>query len=459
MARFGRWALIAPLMSLAACGGGSEPPIENVVVIVVDTLGAGHLGAYGSETRSAHFDRLAEGGVRFEQAYSTAPWTKPSIASLFTGVMPSTHGVQKLADKLGEELLTLAELAREGGFHTHAVVSHFLITPEHGYGQGFAGFDGGAIAGHDGISSRNVTDRALAFLGEHASQPDSRRFFLFVHYFDPHFTYHHHPRFSHTAPYDGPVRSGMEIWGLRDLRPELETRDVDHLKGLYREEIAFTDHHIGRLLAGLARNGLDGDTLVVFSSDHGEELMEHGWIGHTRTLYDELIRVPLVFSLPGTLDARVVSEPVSILDVAPTIAQLCGLPYHPRWEGLSLAPLLRDGEAVHLDRPVFAEVAFGSDRSERRNERAGEKFARKTAVVLNDFKLIHDEPSGSYELYDRSGEGIEERNLWRDDMSASHPLYTTLKVWEDGRGSGVTAEDSAFDEAQLEELRQLGYVR
>ena len=457
-------ARIPPLLLAAlcgACGGGSpsgEPAAANVVLVVVDTLGAGHLGAWGAETRTPTVDRLAARGARFERAYSTAPWTKPSVASLLTGLMPSSHGVRKLNDRLADDVLTLAELAEQGGLRTHAVVSHTLLTPEHGYGQGFGSFDGSAISGHDGITSADVTDRALAYLD--TLPGGDERFFLFVHYFDPHYAYHHHAPFAHTGAYDGPVEPAMEIWSLRDRRDALGEEDLAYLRGLYREEVAFTDHHVGRLLRGLEERGLGDETLVVFTADHGEELMEHGWIGHTRTLYDELLRIPLVLSLPGVLPPRTVAEPVSLLDVTPTIAQLAGLPRRPEWEGVSLAPLLLEGRAVHADRPVFAEVTFGRDlpAEERRNPHAGEKFAHKTAVILNDAKLVHDEPSDSWELYDRSTDAGERRNLWEEGMEGTHPLHVLLRAWEAGRGSR-TGPSAELDDAALDELRKLGYVR
>lgn len=450
-----RIALGALLVS--GCTRPRTEPAQNVLVIVIDTLGAEHLGAYGGPTRSPSIDRLAREGVLFERAFSTAPWTKPSIASLFTGVMPSRHGVRRLTDRLNESVATLAEHAQACGFETHAVISHFLITTEHGYGQGFDTFDGSAIAGHEGISSRKVTDQALAFLERRTDE----RFFLFVHYFDPHFAYHQHKRFAHTGDYEGPVASGMEIWSLRDLRGELAQADVEHLRDLYREEIAFTDFHVGRLLDALAEHGLAEDTLVVFTADHGEELMEHGWIGHTRTLYDELLRVPLIISLPSRIEPRVVPEPVSLLDVAPTIAQLAGLPRLPGWEGTSLAPLLCEGKGVHLNRPVFAEVSFGNadPGAEARNPRAADKVAHKTAVIVNDLKLIHDEPSDSYELFDRRSDGEERKNLWQAGFQSSHPLAQRLRAWEKARAEGSLGDAAVFDEAQLEELRRLGYVR
>ena len=447
--------IVASLALLAACGGGAEPrgaPAEplDVVLVVVDTLGAAHLGCAGAPGDfTPNIDRLAREGKRFERAYATAPWTQPSIASLFTSQMPSRHGVQKLAGHLPDEAVTLAERFREAGFRTHAVVSHFLIEPKLGYAQGFESYNTECVAGHEGIVAEHVTDRALAWLAEPRKEP----FFLFVHYFDPHFVYHDHPEIALAGEYDGPVRSGMPIWDLRDAREHLGPADVRHLVELYHEEIAFTDRHLGRLFDALAAR--KRRPLIVFTADHGEELMEHGWIGHTNSLKDVLLRVPLIVDLPGRVVPGVVSTPVSLLDVFPTIAELAlGVAPDPRWEGVSFAGELGERPAGLRARPLFAEVAFEPvDRSPK----AAENSAFQRAVVEEGWKLIHDLRAERFELYDTASDPEERVDRWGEDPARDARLRELLLDWE--RTESEAGDAHELDPDQLEELDKLGYGR
>ena len=450
-------ALAAAALWGAGCGTSAAPTngTQNVVLVVVDTLGAEHVSCYGaSDDTTPNLDRLASRGLRFERAYSTAPWTQPSIASLFTSTMPLRHGVRNLADRLHRGAKTLAEELRAAGLQTHGIVSHFLIDRNFGFAQGFQGYDARAVAGHDAITAAQVTDAALRWLEQEAREP----FFLFVHYFDPHFLYHHHAEFDRTEAYQGPLAPGMPIWDLRDMRPRLTAADVEYLVALYREEIAFTDHHLGRLLEFLERTGVDRRTLFVFTADHGEEFMRHGWIGHTRTLYDELLHVPLVLYQPGVVPPGVIAQPVSLLDVLPTVVDLLGIDAAGRehWEGSSLAPLVRDPEQVRSGRAIFAEVSFDPPFGDR--ERTAEKKAFHSALVLDGVKLIHDRLDDRWELYEHATDREELDDRWGDDPVRDAKLRRRLLDFE-----GSTARPERPGERpnadELRRLRELGYAR
>lgn len=455
-----RTSLLLPVALLAGCGSATDPgpgPLEraNVLLVVVDTLGASHLGSYRSSASSSpRLDQLAEQSVRFERAYSSAPWTQPSVASLFTALMPSRHGVRNVLDRLPAETSTLAETLSEAGYSTHAVISHFLIGKEFGYDQGFVDtFDASAVAGHDGITSEKVTDRAIRVL----EQKDERPFFLFVHYFDPHFLYQHHPEFDRTADYGGNLSPATPLWQLRDVRDQLGTGDIRYLVNLYHEEIAFTDAQIGRLLDRLQSLGHAEDTLVLFTADHGEEFMEHDWIGHTRNLFDTLVRVPLLLRYPGAIAPRVVATPVSTLDVTPTLLDLVlGQPPGAHMEGVSLAETLLNGSAP-ADRELFLEVSFEpvSD-EEKRNQ---EKRAFKTALIHGQHKLIHDLTTDTLELYELDRDAGEQRNIFGRDLKLSERLEARLRAWEQTHTETAGEKGSSASEEDLERLRALGYVR
>ncbi len=456
-ARAGAVALALSVAVLQGCDPGrsdASPAGEapNVLLILVDTLGAQYVGCYGDrQACTPGIDALAAEGKRFERAYAAAPWTKPSVASLFTSRMPSVHGVRQLEDVLPGEATTLAELLQAQGFTTQATISHFLLRAEYGFDQGFGGFDDTSVAGHAGICAQRVTDAALGWLRQHRDG----RFFLFAHYFDPHYAYFDHPQFHLTGSYAGPLRSGMPIAEIRARRGQMSPADLEYLRSLYREETAFTDVHVGRLLAGLEELSLARRTLVVFTADHGEEFMEHGWVGHTRSLYDELLRVPLILRLPGRIAPGVVSEPASLLDVLPTVAELLGLEREPAWEGRSLVPAL-DGRPASA-RELFAEVSF-RPQSEG-DPQAAQKTAYKTALLDPRWKLVHDRISGAYELYDRRSDPGEQRDRWGEDRALDEALRTRLDQWESAHRDSGAAPRRALDEGEQEELEKLGYGR
>ncbi len=454
-----RVALSAVLLLVGGgCGGAQPAPFEraNVLLIVVDTLGARHVGTYDAPgVETPHIDGLADSGALFEHASSTAPWTQPSVASIFTSRMPSKHGVTNLLHRLPDDAVTLAERFSALGYRTHATVSHFLIGHEFGYEQGFDELDASPVSGHDGLSSPAVTDGAIRFL---ESVTQDERFFLFAHYFDPHFLYRHHEEFDQTSGYGGNLVPAMPVWALREMRSELRPKDLAYIVGLYREEIAYTDHHIGRLLTRLRELGLDENTLIVFTADHGEEFMEHGWIGHTRTLFDDLLHVPLIIRPPGGIRARTLSAPVSTLDIAPTVLELVSSDARdPDADGRSHAAAILGREDDETEqRTIFAEVSF--DPATGIPERVEQKRAFKTAVVRGNLKLVHDLETDAWDLFDRERDPLERRNLWGENAARDEELRGALLQFERARETARPDASNAPDEEKLERLRDLGYV-
>jgi arylsulfatase A-like enzyme len=342
--------------------------------------------------------------------------------------MPSGHGVLRLFDVLDAGNETLPELLSQRGYETAGFVTHLLLRREFGFAQGFAHYDESAVGGHKAITSKRVTDRVIQWLeGRESTAP----FFLFVHYFDPHFVFHHHPEHDLTAGYEGSLEPGMDIWDLRDGRASLRPDDLAYLIGLHREEIAFTDSQLGRLLAQLQKRDLEQSTLVVVTADHGEEFMRHGWIGHTRTLYDELLHVPLVIRLPGAARRGEVETPVSLLDLLPTLIEVVDRKAgNASWEGLSLVPELEGRAAGTTGRDLYAEVSFGRGRNA--TGRAAQQTAFKTALLGSQLKLIHDLLNGGFELYDRSRDRDELRDL-SGAQPAEAEMRTRLLRWENSR--------------------------
>jgi arylsulfatase A-like enzyme len=456
----------ASLLAIAGLNGCFSAPKKglpaldkmNVVLIVVDTLATKHLGTYNPELKnSPAIDRLAADGIRFNRAYAPAPWTKPSIGGIMTGKVPTHHGLRGINDRLAPENQTLAEELSARGFKTAGFISHMLLLAREGFDQGFDKYQIYDFTGnvHDAISSAKVSDLAINWLKSErpgVNGGDTKNFFLFLHYFDPHYNYLHHAQFDRTAWYKGPLKPGINIRKLRKMAKSFTPEDIRYLIDLYHEEIAFTDYHIGRVLDSLKEFGLRENTLVILTADHGEEFFEHGWLGHTLTLYDELINVPLIFSLPGTLSPGIVDDPVSTIDIFPTLLNRSATKVAlTDVDGRDIDGLLR-GEKATESRNLFAEVDFESSRIR----------AHKVGVGRDREKLIFNKEGGAYQFYDRATDKEERKDLYPQNPQGALQLKPTLDAYrakQDEKGS-EQAKEPALERTpeEVEQLKSLGYM-
>ncbi len=449
----------------------------NVVLIVVDTLRADHLGAYGYPRKlSPNIDALAQRSQLFERAYSTAPWTMPSVGSILTGLYPSACRNTGTWGPLPDDLDTLAEVLNACGYRTGAVVSHFLLGRRFNFDQGFEVMLESEAKGHDYLSSPGVTGQALELLADYSRRRgrDGRPFFLFVHYFDPHYNYMRHPEYGYAAASAGRLDGTQTIEELRTMLGDMSEEERRLLVDLYDEEIAYTDAAIGRLLAALEESGESGRTVLLLTADHGEEFLEHGWIGHTKTLYEELVHVPLMIRVPGGKGGGTVEERVSLLSLMPTLLDLTGIDYSKLGlQGRSFAGLLRGG-AAQAARSIFMEAEFDSPDPVDRG-----KTTDKKALIHGSYKLIGDNLSGRVELYDLdsgSGEQVDisathaevvERmmGMLRERLAYARRRLGTgasagvaERAGEDSVLGGATARPSQLGKEEIERLHALGYV-
>ena len=338
------WILfsVAALAVLAAsCHRRAGSP--NVLLVIIDTLPAGHSSAYGYERQTTPtLEALAKEGVRFEHAISAAPWTLPALASILTGTLPSRHQAGMHLDPwtlddrrlatMSQNLVTLAEVFRQKGYATAGFFENPFAHPGYGLGRGFEVYD---YAPGDNLTIRRadmVTAAATRWLltRERKNQP----FFLVVHYFDPHLAYDPPPQFMATYAYGykgrlippyNPDPAELKKLKFGELKPSLEDREF--IRGLYDAEVAFTDSQVGAFFEFLRREGLYDPTLVAVTADHGEEFWEHGGFEHGHTLYRELIEVPLILKFPqGKWAGAVVKERVSMMDLFPTVMEYLGWP-------------------------------------------------------------------------------------------------------------------------------------
>lgn len=327
------------LLSLAGCsegvGGGAAP--ESLLLVTLDTVRADRLGSYGyAAAETPWLDRLAREGVRFEQASASVPLTLPSHASLLSGLLPPHHGLRNNgAGVFPEGTSTLATLLSGSGYRTGAFIGAFVLDRRFGLGRGFEVYDdeiprdptAGVVLEAE-RPGREVVDRALAWLGQDSSRP----FFLWVHLYDAH------------APYAPP-----SPWRER------------HPGRPYDGEISSVDEQVGRLLEELEKRGLAGRTAVAVVADHGEGLGEHGELTHGLLLYEPTLRVPFLLRSPGLPAGSVIRTPVSLVDLAPTLAGLLGKSLTPpsgrALDGRDLSAALRAGEEP-APADVYAETRY-----------------------------------------------------------------------------------------------------
>jgi arylsulfatase A-like enzyme len=425
-----RLVLLVCVCLALACGTGERPRL-NVMIIAIDTLRRDHVGCYGYDrATSPNIDELAARGVLFEDAVSQAPWTLPSFASILTSLYPTQHGAGFLepgAGSYGKRMRSvfppLAMLLLKEGYTTGAIVNAPALAPEFGVDRGFEFYD--TTPRWDPRLADVTTADALGWLDANKDVP----FFEFVHYFDPHLDY------SPPAPYDTLFDPGYQgrlgnVFDREayqhhesDLARENDpavAADWDHIRALYDGEIAFTDQAVGDLIKGLDERGLRDNTLIVFLSDHGEEFFEHKGFEHGHTLYDELIRVPLIFSLPGTLPENTrVARQVRMIDVVPTILDVLGIRATTHLEGVSLRPLITGtGEIVESKvsllptRFAYSEsMLYGSE---------------KKSATAYPWKLVYDTVTDEEMLFNLAVDPGEHTNVVKDETEARRLMESVL---------------------------------
>ncbi len=321
----------------AACTDREQPAARNVVLVTIDTLRADHVGAYGGPVPTPALDALAADGVLLENACTPTPSTGPALASLLTGLYPWNHGVLLNAVPIDDpDLPNLAEHMRAAGFATAGFVSSHNVAGRYAFDRGFDHFRFEGSRSFDGTArfwnlGEETTDAVLEWLDSH----HRRRFFVWVHYFDPHSPYTPPKRFR--RPDDEPI----DLSG-KTLPPMLRT--VEQLRAAirgYRGNVVYTDSEFGRLIAKLRELGRLDETAVIVTSDHGEGLGDHGVLDHGQNLYDELVRVPLLIRAPGIRGGRRLNGPAQLEDLMPTTLALAGVPVPEGLDGIDLTPWLR----------------------------------------------------------------------------------------------------------------------
>ena len=441
--------IAAGLLAATCAPGPVAPPVDLVVLVVVDTLRADHLGLAGYEREtSPRFDSWAERAAVFDRAYSVAPWTLPTFGSLLTGLYPARHGLgvrraeegYRIDRRLADGVPMLAERLARAGLRTAAFVNNPWLRREFQLDRGFELYDY-RRRGRGDTRGNKVVDRALDWLARHQSE----RAFLLVHLMDPHLPYNAPGDYrgsfrGEIAPEDRELVRDPAV--VRERLPSLSSEQCETITAAYDEEIAFTDAQLDRLLSALSDKGLLDRSLVIVTSDHGEELFDHGGFEHGHSTYDELLRVPLVALAPGVVPGHR-STPVSSVDIPPTILEATGLPLDDV-DGRSLWSSLRGDETQERDRALLvSSTLYGPERR---------------AVIAWPYKLSWIPASDERRLVDLDADPEERIDLSGERPEIVERLVATLTRAAPQASSSYGPQPELDDEL-IDELEALGYVR
>lgn len=432
------------LLALCCAPASDKTPRPNIIFIVIDALRADHLGCYGyPRPTSPVIDSLAASGALFETAITQAPWTKSSFSSFLTSLYPFQHGVEDWAAVMPDSIVTLPEVLSNHGYSTVCVINMLGMGGRFGV---LRGFDEVSESGKTPRDARVATDDAIAYLRQ-VQGP----FFMLLHYFDVH------------QPY-APKRDYVDIVNIdTDLDPfgnrGILARNKDGLppkkaiaktKILYDGCIRYVDDSLARLFGILDEVGIADNTIIIVTADHGEAFWEHGVDTHGSTVYDEVLKVPLIIAWPGRFDtSRRVTSQVRLIDLFPTLLEMAGASYDGHMEGVSLLPYIQGGQIDSAGRLLPSHVAYAGNGQVKPPE--------VRCLRTLDLKVIVD-PSGSevqaYNLVEDPGETV---NVSVSEIEEASALLSLLSDLRDTRGDAA-GETSLTDE-EKSSLRALGYIQ
>jgi len=409
-------------------------------------------------------DKLAAEGVLFETAISPTSWTLPSHMSLMTGQNPLEHGVRTVLTPLSAETETLAEVLRGNGYRTLAAVAGVTLSAKFGFYQGFDVYDDysamplAPVVGIE-ITSERVVNAAIGLLANWEAHYRSQPYFLFLHMWDVHGMY------NPPEPYDslfGPDYEGSytseEFWRWSEEGGEIDQRDISHIEALYDGEIRYVDAELGRLFERLNQMGVEDNTLIVITADHGDEFLEHGHVRHYRTLYGDVLHVPLIFKMPKKLpQGKRISGLVRLTDVSPTILSLAEIHTSPGEFGSFVRePLLRGADLSN-------EMKSDEGLSLPARVALGDLFGDKplSSIRTDSTKLVVGPASGKpLEMYDLRSDPGEQENLVSQDSAAVSALLEAWKSWSaELQSVGQQLETKELDDEIRTRLKSLSYIQ
>lgn len=461
-------ALILLNLGIYVDGKFNTPTGPNIIMIVVDCLRADHLGCYGyGRNTSPTIDKLAAQGIVFNNAYSNAPFTVPSFASLFTSLLPNVHNTISPLDAFHEKNLTIAKVLKNRGYQTLYFNGGNPNTARQNFISGFDMFFWGAEnPGPDQYitNGKNITDPLVTFL----SKINGQKFFALVHYMDTHPVFHKN-EFNNLFVINGKTNSYLEPGStnlaanqLRNmfLNNMLSADDINYLISLYDGQIRFVDENLKRIVESLKKNNLFDDTVVIITADHGEEFFDHNNFGHGHSLYNELLHIPLIIA-GGALQHREIKDMVCLIDLFPTILDIAGIEKRsfPFLQGYSLMKLMHDEKKGGSDRSIFATATLFGD----------EKYCiifDNNKLIVNTFNdkdkkkrpLYGYRSKDALECYDISADPNEKKNIAALQPKVVAQLQRELSSFIN-TPSALQGKSIYLDAATKEKLKALGYIQ
>lgn len=432
------------------------PAAPNVIFVIIDTLRADHLGAYGSDLGlTPNLDAFASESYAFENAVATSSWTRPSIASMLTSRYPTALGVLDRQDTLDPTFATFPVLLRQfGGYTTLGLIGNGNVSQNFGFGAGFDVYRMSrlrrAYPGDFAIPvAEGITREALELVD---SRDTRKPFLLLVLYVDPHDPYLPHSDLMGRDPggrFSGSRQHLQQLARARPAGPE----DFDRIRFLYAGEVKYVDRWVGELLRALRQRDLYEDAMVVITADHGEGLWSHGRRGHGDDLYQEQVHVPLMIKYPGMApdDARRIDAPVSLVDLAPTILRTVGAPVPPSFQGSDLTPLVRGERRGDAFDYVYSELDLEG--------RAFESIRKGSLKLIVERQKEAHESTTSRELYDLASDPEERHDLLADDSQVT-ALDAALERWNLALLATAHRNEAHadLDAETVRSLRALGYL-
>jgi arylsulfatase A-like enzyme len=463
-----------------------------ICFVLIDALRADHCSCYGyGRNTTPEIDSIAKRGTTFVNCQSQAPWTKPSVATIFTGLPPAGHKTNRLFDSLPGEAVTLAETLRSEGYITYADSANYHITPRFGFDQGFDFFatDSTPVTLTDGPLGTVVFDKIFRYMrGAGGQEPalyairrtafilryfNNEPVFLYMHLMEPHEPYTPAKRFKNAfgPPVDSvkfrPNRVHMEVEFINDpeLTLDLTESEVKELMRRYDCEILQCDYAVGELFNELGHDGGLGESLIIITSDHGEEFMEHGFLYHARALYRESLHVPLIIVNGRKNDAiPVIPEPVALADLTPTIYDWAAVSppanVYEDFYGRSLLPAM-SGKRLESTRKLVSEIdrdvfSSGSHDLSKAGKPVG--YISAESVIGPDYKLIRDRNRNREFIFDVKNDPTEQKPLAEKPRETTELEKILSDVLEYYKERHLKPEKGVIDEESWRKMRDMGYV-
>jgi arylsulfatase A-like enzyme len=441
----------------------------NIILVSIDTLRADHLGVYGYERNtSPNMDALAVQSAVFLNTYASSPWTLPSHVSLLTSLSGLNHQVYYREDKIDPSLPTLADLLRSNGYCCSAITGGAFLNPTFGFSKGFDSYE---IRGAE-LKDKNLAEQCFKGVSQWLDAHADENFFLFIH------TYQTHSPYESPAPYntiflgENPKRLGFDVLtdlgGPRGVFKKLPEADRQNIIGLYDGEVRYTDEKLIKpLIERLRQLGVYDRTMLIVTSDHGEQFYDHGSWNHGNYLYGDALRVPLIIKFPDSrFRGQKISAIVRLIDVLPTILEELGIDQDEKmFDGRSLIPILKGRKKE--SRTFLADVADTAERSPT------SRIPMKIAVNSGDSKLVLNReyrkeyleslpepppPNPPIELYNLRDDPGEKKNIADQQTDIVRRLTAQVKSLYQNAQKRQPVKAGMTKELE-NELRALGYIR